>query len=140
MTVTPDQIILGGKIKIHNRSSFSLVKNCSHDCPYFFLIKSLSEGKSKFITGLSEKTFSQTVKAMGLEICFNNLVSFWLLCPLSQTCTAKADLSIWYSLLFLMTSFDLTSTQHCEQSGQLLNFNSNPGLESQFYVLTTCYP
>ena len=32
---------------------------------------------------------------------FNNLVSFWILCALSQTCAAKGDLLIWYNLIFL---------------------------------------
>ena len=35
--------------------------------------------------------FSQTVKFLGLVMCFNNLVSFWLLCPLSQTYAVKVN-------------------------------------------------
>ena len=34
-------------------------------------------------------------------MCFNNLVSLWILCPLSQKFAAKADLSISYNLIFV---------------------------------------
>ena len=53
--------------------------------------------------------FSQTVKSLGLVMCLNNLVSFRILCPLSQTCTTKTDLSIWYNPIFLRYFFNLIS-------------------------------
>ena len=93
----------------------------SGDCPQYFLIKSFSEGISKFITRSSfllVNNIPQTVKSMGL-MSFNNLVSFWNISPTPKTwqswksCSLRRMKILWILIYPLRMSWSgITVDRH----------------------------